>query len=158
MRNAARALFMDSAAARAQIPVEQYENAISGVQQAMEAHYRMVDGKSNDLVGHSGLAPRELAQTLLETHMLGSDVAGTGIEAVERLANPPAPTGEPLQAAYLDASAAQKAASSGVISAGAPAGAGFSDSSGTAPTAHQDRPRPATKTQAADSDRSPGSR
>jgi hypothetical protein len=152
MRNAARALFVASPRAMAQIPADQHENAISGIQQAMEAHYRMVDGHANDLVGHSGLPPRAIEQTLLETRMLGSEIAGTGIEAVERLADPPPPTTEPLQSAYLDASAAQKAASSGVISAGAPTGAGLPDSSGPAPAAHRDHARPTDRTHAVGSD------
>lgn len=118
MRTAATALFRGSQEAQAQVPVEQHQNAITRIQQAMENHAREIDAV--DLSGHSGLAPRALEQTLLETRMLGSEIAGTGIEAVERLAHPPAPTGEPLEPAAVDTRAAQAAASSGVASAGGP--------------------------------------
>jgi hypothetical protein len=124
LRTAATALFRASQEAQAMIPPEQHENAITSIQQAMENHAGLIDsGAARDLTGHSGLEPRALEQTLLENRMLGSDIAGTGIEAVERLAHPLAPTGEPMQAAAVDVRAAQEAASSGVASAaGAPTG------------------------------------
>ncbi|TCO47013.1 hypothetical protein EV646_106252 [Kribbella antiqua] len=135
MRAAARALFLDSADARAQIPTEQHENAIIGIQQAMEAHYRLVDGAANGLVGHSGLSPRALEQTLLEARLLGGEVAGIGIEAVEMLAHPPAPAADQLQAAFVDASAAQRAATFGVTPA---TGTPVTTTVPTAPAVHRD--------------------
>ncbi|HWD82671.1 MAG TPA: hypothetical protein VG497_27410 [Kribbella sp.] len=130
MRTAATALFRSSREAQAQIPPEQHENAITSIQQAMENHARMIDGAAQDLYGHSGLPPRALEQTLLETRMLGSEIAGTGIEAVDRLAHPPAPTGVPVQAAAVDVRAAQNAASSGVAPAGSAGGPGSSGQPG----------------------------
>ena len=131
LRTAATALFRDSPAAQAMIPPEQHENAISSIQQAMENHARQIDNKAQDLYGHSGLPPRALEQTLLETRMLGSDIAEAGIDAVDRLAHPPAPTGAPLQAA-VDVQVAQNAASTGVAPAGSPAGPGSSGQPGGA--------------------------
>lgn len=125
LRAAATVLFRTSPEAQAMIPREHHANAITGIQQAMEQRAVEIDAvAAQDLNGHSGLAPRALDQTLLETRMLGNEVAGAGIEAVERLAHPPAPTGEPMQAAAVDVRAAQAAASSGVASAAeAPTGA-----------------------------------
>lgn len=117
LRAAATALFRTSPEARAMIPAEHHETAITGIQQAMEQRAVEIDAvATRDLAGHSGLAPRALDQSRLESRMLGIEVAGAGIEAVERLAHPPAPTGEPLQAT-IDVRAAQAAASSGVVSA-----------------------------------------
>ncbi|MEV5960968.1 hypothetical protein AB0L70_04345 [Kribbella sp. NPDC051952] len=116
MRTAATVLFRSSPEAQAQIPVEQHENAISSIQQQMENHARTIDAA--DLTGHSGLPPRAFDQTLLEARMTGSEVAGIGLEAVEKLAHPPAPTGRPLAA--VEARAAQAAATSGVAATGAP--------------------------------------
>ena len=112
------------------IPPEQHENAITSIQQAMENQAGRIEVAGQDLTGHSGLPPREYQQTLLETQMVGSEIADFGIEAVERLAHPSAPTGEPLQAAIVDLHAAQQAASAGVASAAeAPTGgAGRPDS------------------------------
>ncbi|MFG1906814.1 hypothetical protein [Kribbella sp. NPDC048928] len=135
MRTAATALFRDSAEAQAQIPPEQHANAISSIQQAMENEARRLDAAPQDLVGHSGLPPSDLNQTLDETKTIGADIAGAGIEEVDRLAHPPAPVGEPLQqAAAVDGKAAQDAASSGVAPAGStPAG-------GTTPAGGSGRP------------------
>ncbi|WP_329004862.1 hypothetical protein OHA18_15895 [Kribbella sp. NBC_00709] len=117
LRAAATALFRASAEAQAMIPPEQHAHAITGIQQAMEQHAGLIDGAAQGLTGHSGLPPREFEQTLLEARMAGTEIAGFGIEAVERLAHPPAPTGAPIQAATVDIRAAQEAASSGVASA-----------------------------------------
>ncbi|MFI5691777.1 hypothetical protein ACIA58_08045 [Kribbella sp. NPDC051586] len=124
LRTAAAALFRASPEAQAMIPPEQHENAITGVQQAMEQRAVEIEAiAAHDLTGHSGLPPRPLEQTLLESRMLGNEVAGTGMEAVERLAYPAAPTGRPIQAAAVDVRAAQAVASSGVATAGsAPTG------------------------------------
>lgn len=127
MRTAATALFRASAEAQAQIPPEQHANAITSIQQAMENEARRLDAASQDLVGHSGLPPRDLRQTLDEVKTVGADIAGAGIEAADRLAHPPAPVGAPLQqAAAVDTQIAQNAASSGV----APAGTTPADGSG----------------------------
>lgn len=118
LRIAATAIFSEYAQA---VRPEQHQNAIAGIQQAMEIHARMIDDAAQDLYGHSGLPPRAFEQTLLETRILGSEIAGTGIEAAERLAHPPTPIGVPIHETYHavhDTQAAQNAASSGVIPAG----------------------------------------
>lgn len=124
LRTAATMLFENSAEAQAQIPAEHHANAISSIQQAMENEARRLDAAPQDLVGHSGLPPRDINQTLDETKTVGADIAGAGIEEVDRLAHPPAPAGRPLQqAAAVDGKVAQDAASAGVAPAGStPAG------------------------------------
>jgi hypothetical protein len=119
MRTAATMLFEASADAQAQIPREHHANAISSIQQAMENEARRLDAAPQGLVGHSGLPPRDINQTLDETKAVGADIAGAGIEEVDRLAHPPAPVGQPLeQAAAVDGKVAQDAASAGVAPAG----------------------------------------
>ncbi|WP_432885452.1 hypothetical protein ACQPYH_01490 [Kribbella sp. CA-245084] len=125
LRTAATAVFRSSPEAQAQIPPEQHENAITSIQQAMEQRALEIDAvAAQDLNGHSGLPPRAFDQTLLEARMIGTETARAGLEAVERLAHPPAPTSEPIPAAAVDLRTAQAAASSGVASAAdAPTGA-----------------------------------
>ncbi|MGW7682439.1 hypothetical protein ACWGID_16975 [Kribbella sp. NPDC054772] len=133
IRTAATMLFESSPQAQAMIPPEQHQNAISSIQLAMENEARMLDNTTRDLFGHSGLPSRPFEQTLDETRRLGGDIAEAGIEAVDRMAHPPAPTGQPLVSPAVDVHTAQAAASSGVASAaGAPAGgSGRPDSTST---------------------------